>query len=167
MAKIHLVVGPVGAGKSTFVRELCREHAAARLTLDEWMTVLFRPDRSDVGVVQWYVDRVERCVEQIWRVSRSILETGIDVVLEIGLVQRHQREAFFWRVDTQKVEMTVYVLDAPRDVRRERVLRRNQVRGETFSMEVPPQIFERASDMWQPLTPAECTDRDVRFLSTA
>jgi adenylate kinase family enzyme len=36
MAKIHLVEGPVGAGKSTFVAKLCREHSAPSLILDAW-----------------------------------------------------------------------------------------------------------------------------------
>ena len=30
------------------------------------------------------------------------------------------------------------------------MLARNQNRGETFSMVVPPEVFEMASDMWEP-----------------
>lgn len=166
MAQIHLVVGPVGAGKSTFANELCREHGAMRLTLDDWMTELFRPDRPDVGVMEWYVERTARCIEQIWKVTQSALDAGTNVVLEIGLIQRRDRSAFFARVDSARVEMVVHVLDAPRDVRRERVERRNAERGATFSMEVPSHIFELASDLWEPPTPRECEGRDVRFVST-
>lgn len=164
MARIHLVVGPVGAGKSTFALGLCREHGAVRLTLDEWMTELFRPDRPDTGIMEWYVERTERCIEQIWRVAGGIVQVGTDVVLEIGLIQRRDREAIYWRADAQKLDLSIYVLDAPREVRRERVMKRNEERGETFSMEVPPQIFELASDMWEPLSKAECEGRDVRFI---
>ena len=42
MPKIHLLIGPVGAGKSTFALELAREHRGVRLTLDEWMQSLER-----------------------------------------------------------------------------------------------------------------------------
>lgn len=66
MAVIHLIVGPVGAGKSTFGLALSRERAALRLTLDEWMAELFRPDRPETGLVAWYVERADRCIEQIW-----------------------------------------------------------------------------------------------------
>jgi hypothetical protein len=59
----------------------------------------------------------------------------------------------------------VHVLDAPRDVRRERVLRRNGERGDTFSMEVPLPFFELASDLWEPPEEAECEGRDVRFVA--
>jgi hypothetical protein len=51
-------------------------------------------------------------------------------------------------------------------VRRERVMERNRARGSTFSMVVPPAIFELASDLWEPLDPSECEGRDVRLLRT-
>jgi predicted kinase len=35
MAMLHLVVGPVGAGKSTFALTLEQQHRALRLNLDE------------------------------------------------------------------------------------------------------------------------------------
>lgn len=161
---IHLVVGPVGAGKSTFARRRCREHGGVRLTLDEWMTTLFSDDRPEVGVAEWYVERAARCVEQIWRVAGGVIRAGTDVVLEIGLILRRDREALYVRAEASGVGLTVYVLDAPRRLRRERVERRNRERGATFSMEVPPHIFERASDLWEPLDEAECEGRDVRFV---
>ena len=40
MAKIHLVEGLVGAGKSTFVAKLSKEHAAPSLILDKWFVQL-------------------------------------------------------------------------------------------------------------------------------
>jgi hypothetical protein len=88
------------------------------------------------------------------------------VVLEIGLILRRDREGLYWRAKQQGCQLSIHVLDAPREVRRQRVEQRNEHRGETFSMEVPPPIFELASEMWQPLSPAECEGRDVRFVST-
>lgn len=164
MARVHLVVGPVGAGKSTFAFRLCREHKAVPLRLDEWMTTLFRMDRPHTGVPEWYADRAERCIAQILKVMRSILQAGTDVVLEIGLIQRRDREILYRSPELLGCEVSIYVLDAPRAVRRERVEQRNEKQGETFSMNVPPAIFEMASDMWEPLTEAECQGRDVRFI---
>jgi predicted kinase len=163
MARIHLVVGPVAAGKSTFALDLCRAHRAVRINLDEWMTELFRPDRPEANVMAWYVERTARCLEVIWRQAARTIDAGTDVVLEIGLILRQDRARFYDRVDAGGYSITVYVLDAPRDVRRQRVLRRNRERGETFSMEVPLAFFELASDLWQPLDEAECRGRDVRF----
>jgi uncharacterized glyoxalase superfamily protein PhnB/predicted kinase len=161
--QIHLILGPVGAGKSTFAAKLAGERSAVRLTLDEWMSTLFSPDRPDSGVMEWYVERAARAVDQIWSVALSITALGGDVLLEIGLLRRDQREAFYYRVADLGLALVIHVLDAPRDVRRERVLQRNQERGATFSMIVPPEVFELASDLWQPLDATECEGREVHF----
>ena len=165
MPKIHLLIGPVGAGKSTFALELAREHRGVRLTLDEWMQALFGGDeRPATGRIEWYLERVERCLEQIWRLTQVLVDTGTDVILEIGLLRREERERFYARLEEAGYALTVYVLDAPREVRRERVQRRNEERGETFSIEVPPQFFEFASDMWEPPDDDECAGRDFRLV---
>jgi predicted kinase len=166
MAQLHLIIGPVGAGKSTFARQLGREHAALALNLDEWMARLFRPDRPDSGVMEWYQERTDRCIEQIWRLAIGLLAVGSDVVLEIGLIQHSDRQRFYARVDAAGCKLTIFVLDPAREVRRARVQQRNQVQGDTFAMEVPPHIFELASDMWQPPDEEECRGRDVRFIDT-
>lgn len=165
MARIHLVIGPVGSGKSTFAQSLTQQHRALRLTLDDWMTTLFRPDRPEDDVMQWYVERVERCIDQIWRVASDALESGMDVVLEIGLIRKHDRERFYARVDREACDLSVYALDAPREVRRERVMRRNEEQGKTFSMVVPPEVFELASDMWEAPDEQEVADRQVQVVS--
>lgn len=162
MAQIHLIVGPVGAGKSTFARGLARERRALRLTLDEWMAVLFRPDRPAADVMPWYLERTERCLEQIWRVALAALDVGTEVVLEIGLIQRQARGRFYDRADGSGHDLTIHVVDAPRELRRARVAARNRDQGETFSMVVPPEIFELASDLWEPLDADERAGRDVR-----
>lgn len=163
-ARLHLVIGPVGAGKSTFATALARERGAVRLTLDEWMTALFRSDRPESGVVAWYVERAARCVGQIASVADAVLDAGRDVVLEIGLLKRQERSAFYGRVAGRA--LTVYVLDAARAVRRERVAERNRSGGPTFSMVVPPDVFELASDLWEAPEADECEGRDVQFLRT-
>jgi uncharacterized glyoxalase superfamily protein PhnB/predicted kinase len=164
--RVHLVLGPVGAGKSTFALRLTREQQGIRLTLDAWMASLFRADRPDDGVIAWYQERAARCIEQIWAVASQALEAGTDAVLELGLLKRLEREQMYRRIEDAGFEATVHVLDASRDVRRARVEERNRAQGATFSMVVPPGIFELASDLWEPPGASECEGRDVRFLST-
>jgi predicted kinase len=156
MPQLSLIIGPVGAGKSTFARQLSQQQSAIRLTLDEWMAQLYGPDeRPAVGRIEWYIERTKRCLEQIWRLTSRAHEVGANIILEIGLIQRSEREAFYKRVSDAGWAMTVYVLDAPRELRRERVMKRNAVRGDTFSMEVPMPFFEIASDRWEPPTQTE------------
>jgi predicted kinase len=159
------LLGPVGSGKSALARQLAEEERALRLTLDEWMTRLFSPDRPETGIMEWYVDRAARCVEQIIVVASAVLALGTDVILELGLLRRVEREAFYRRIDAARHDMSVYVLDAPREVRRERVDARNRDRGATFTMIVPPAIFELASDLWEPVERDELEGRDVRLVT--
>jgi uncharacterized glyoxalase superfamily protein PhnB/predicted kinase len=165
-ARVHLVVGPVGAGKSTFALRLASEQGAVRLTLDDWMTTLFRPDRPEEGVIEWYVERASRCDEQIWKLAKAIVDLGTGVILEIGLLRRAERASFYDRAADAGVDLTIHVLDAAREVRRERVMERNRERGATFSMVVPPAFFELASDLWEPPDALECERRDVRWIRT-
>ena len=165
-AQAHLVIGPVGAGKSTYALGLAQRERALRLTLDQWMAALFRPDRPSTGVMEWYRERAARSVEQIWSVAREVLALGTSVVLEIGLLDRSGRESFYARLDSEGIAFTVHVLDAPREVRRERVERRNRERGPTFSMVVPPDVFELASDLWEPPGVDECNHLEILNISS-
>ena len=87
-------------------------------------------------------------------VALEALRGGIDVVLELGLVTTADREAFYERARVEGLRLVVHLLDAPRDVRRERVLQRNRTPG-PFTQIVPVEFFERASDAWQPPSQSE------------
>lgn len=155
MAKIHLVEGPVGAGKSTFVAALRKQYAAPGFILDAWFVRLYSPDRPAVNVMDWYITRKERCLEQIWATAKEVLDAGHDVVLELGLVEKINRERFYTQASEAGYELAIYLVDAPREVRRERVRRRNLERGATYAMEVPDTFFELASDHWEPIDEIE------------
>lgn len=165
MARVHLVIGPVGAGKSTYATALARELRAARFDLDAWMASLFRPDRpqgaTQAEIIAWYTARVARCIDVIWLQAARTGEAGTDVVLELGLIRRADREPFFAQVDASGHTLVLHLLDAPREVRWARVEQRNTQRGATFSMEVPFAVFEVASDLWEPLDDVETEGREV------
>jgi len=150
-ATVHLVLGPVGSGKTTWARERARAIGAVRFDLDDWMVRLFRPDRPDDGDrLAWYSERARRCVDQIWEIALDVTARGTPVVLELGLVRRAERGAFYRRVDADGRSLEITLLEVGRAERRARVRARNETRGETFSMVVPLPIFELASDLWEP-----------------
>lgn len=166
MPKVHLIEGPVGAGKSTFAKSLALRTNGIHIALDEWFVKLFSPDRPTADFIVWYAERKERLLELIWSHSRSILASGTDAILELGLVQQQSRIAFYQKAISEGAELKVYVLDAPKQVRRERVRRRNTEKGSTFSMVVPEQVFEMASNMWEAPDEVECSNFAVEFVST-
>ncbi len=152
---LHLVVGPVGAGKSTWARRWAVQRGGVFLDLDTWMVRLYGKDnRPAENVIAWYLERRERCRALIWDTALEILGAGSDVLLETGLVAAGEREAFYGKVWEEGLTLHVYLVDAPRDVRRERVARRNDSQ-EVHVQVVPLDFFERASDAWQPPSEAE------------
>ncbi len=166
MSKIYLIEGPVGSGKSTFAKQLSLKVNAPHINLDSWMVNLYSPDRPSTGTMEWYIERKERCIEQIWLVAKSILDANCDVILELGLIHRASRQSMYSRVNEYNYEFLVYILDAPKDVRRERVRLRNMEKGNTFSMEVSDQIFEMASGMWEEPDDNECSEQNIEFIET-
>jgi predicted kinase len=113
----------------------------------------------------WYQERKRRLLDLIWTHAVALLSSGTTPVLELGLVRRGDRDEIYDRADEAGLEMVVHVLDAPRDVRRERVRRRNSERGATFFMVVPESIFELASDAWEPPDDSEIHERRIHLVS--
>ncbi|MDD2699839.1 MAG: AAA family ATPase [Sideroxydans sp.] len=166
-ATLHLIEGPVGAGKSTYAMSLASGGRAIHIALDEWFASIFSPDRPEQDIVPWYIERKDRLIELIWGHSKRLLDSGCGVILELGLIQQAHRIDFCSRVQSEGYDLTMHVLDAPIQVRRERVRQRNQQKGDTFSMVVPDHIFEIASSQWQPPDAAECSQFHINFIGGA
>ena len=149
MPLVHLIEGPVGAGKSTYAAALATRIGGIHIALDEWFARLFSPDRPDTDVMTWYAPRKERLAAHIWAHAQVLVKSGATPILELGLVREASRLAFYEQARAAGIELKIYVLEASREVRRERVAHRNTEKGPTFSMIVPEAIFEFASDMWQ------------------
>lgn len=158
---LHVLIGPVGAGKSTFAQRRVADGSGVFLDLDPWMVRLFgADDRPPEGTMAWYLERRQRCRDVLWDTALGILRSGTDVYLESGLLTRQEREAFYEQVRSEDVELVVHLVDAPREVRRERVSLRNRSAG-PFTQVVPPEFFERASDAWQPPDESERARWDI------
>jgi predicted kinase len=146
---LHLLLGPVGAGKSTYARRQLAQTPAVFLDLDAWMVRLFGQDpRPEENVMAWYLERRERCRAVMWDVATGVLEGATDVYLELGLLTAAEREQAYARARVEGWALRVIVVEAPRDVRRARVLARNE-QNAPFTQIVPSALFERASDAWE------------------
>ncbi|MBH9579101.1 AAA family ATPase [Inhella proteolytica] len=166
MPIVRIIEGPVGAGKSTFSASLASRTGGVHIALDAWFAKLFSPDRPTGDFIPWYVSRKDRLLDLIWIHSQAILTSGSDVILELGLIQRQPRMDFCRKVMGSGFGLLMYELDAPREERWARVQRRNSEKGSTFSMVVPAQIFELASNMWEPSDSLEREEYEIELVST-
>lgn len=164
MATVHLIEGPVGAGKSTFAGRLAYSINAPHLDLDEWMVTLFAPDRPKEDFMSWYLETKHRCIQQIWSTTSAILDCSQDVVLELGLVRAIDREGFYRRVDETSYDLRVHVIDTPRLLRLQRVSKRNEKQTDTYKMTVSEDVFDLADGFWEAPTQSELRQRNIEVI---
>ena len=141
-AHIHIVFGPQGAGKSTHARELADKFNATRFSIDEWMGELFSPDLTQPLSFNWVMERVQRCEQRIWSVAAQIAKHGGTVVLDLGFMKVSDRNRFVDLAVAAALTTQLHQITAAHALRRRRVLERNVQRGETFSFEVSPAMFD-------------------------
>ena len=155
MASVHIVFGPQGAGKSTYSRRLAKETGAVCFSIDEWMNQLFGPDLPKPLNFTWIMERVRRCEKRIWTTASAFAQTGGSVVLDLGFMKVASRTEFTGLAQACGLMFQLHFVDAPHDVRKSRVLARNSERGETFSFEVTPGMFDFMENEFQRPTDAE------------
>ena len=138
---IHIISGPQGAGKSTYARQLTLEKQGVCFSIDDYMIKLYGPEMIQPLDFSWVMERVARCHNLIWETSVNIVRNSGIAVLDLGLMKNEQRERFLQLAESAGVAIQQHFVDAPLEVRKERVMKRNQLRDQNFSFEVTPEMF--------------------------
>ncbi|MFC4637859.1 AAA family ATPase [Deinococcus hohokamensis] len=161
---IYLVYGPQGAGKTTYARTLADQTQGARFSIDEWIVTLFGPDLPQPLDFAWVMARVERCHAQIWALTRQLVERGTPVVLDLGFLRAEDRQRAREQAERCGATAAFHLVDAPAELRRTRVLQRNETRGDTFSLIVTPGMFDLMESVYEAPGAAELVQaRQVTF----
>ena len=154
-ATLNVIFGPCGAGKTTYAHTFARREKAVAFILDDWMARLFGPDMPEPLEYEWMLERVGRCEAQIWSVAAGALAAGTSVILDIGLMRKADRERVRQIAEATDLPLQGHFVDAPQEVRRARVAGRNVVRGESFAIEVSPDMFDFIEGVYEPPEPGE------------
>jgi predicted kinase/streptomycin 6-kinase len=126
-AKLLLMVGLPGAGKTTRAEELAAAHRALRLTPDEWMISLFDGSQPD--------GKRDLLEGRLIALALQALRLGTSVVLDFGLWSRDERSALRWLATSAGASCQVIYLPVDKDVQRTRIARRQaSAPHETFPM---------------------------------
>lgn len=136
MATLFLIVGLPGAGKTTRAMQLATEHAALRLTPDEWMIPLF--GEPEAG------GRRDVLEGLLIGLALDALGLNMSVVLDFGLWGRNERSALRWLADSVGASSQVVYVAVGRATQLDRI--RNRW---TRTPELTFPMSEADVDRWQ------------------
>jgi predicted kinase len=154
---IHLVCGSTGAGKTTYSLQLSDRLKGILFSVDEWMTTLFWMDTPQPLSPAWSMERVERCLTQIWAVALKIAARNSPCVLDLGFSQAQSRRKFADLAKAAGLSVQLHFIDVPAEERWRRVETRNARKGETYQLgfDITREMFDFVEGLWEPPTDAE------------
>jgi predicted kinase len=145
----HLIHGYLGAGKTTFARQLERDIPAIRFSHDEWMVRLYGDNPPTEHFADFY-RRIYKQVEEVWL---RCLELGVDVVLDFGFWSREERDATRGKILAIGAKAHLYRLTCPEDEAWRRIEKRNaNLQG---SLLIDRNAFQVFKVRFEPLDPDE------------
>ena len=126
-ARMLLMVGLPGAGKTTRARELAEANRALRLTPDHWMIPLFGEPMAD--------GKRFALEGRLISIALQALRLGTSVVLDYGLSGRDERWALRWLARSAGASCQVVYLPVDKDVQLARIAHRQATAPhQTFPM---------------------------------
>ena len=150
MNRVIIVCGQTGAGKTTYSISLSKQINAVRFSIDPWMQTLFADDMKSLDY-SWMIERVYRCYDQIWDTCEKILSIDGSVVLDLGFTEFKQRKLFVDRAKALNLEAEVHYLEATKEVRKKRVIKRNAEKDpDVYAFDVTDEMFNFMEPRFEP-----------------
>jgi predicted kinase len=120
-ARLILICGLPGSGKTTFAKELAPKVPAVRLSPDEW--------KHDLGIDYYDEQRRVQLEARLWRLGQELLTLGQSVILENGFWAREERDELRLSARTLGVAVELHYLEVPvEELWRRLQLRNDEVR---------------------------------------
>ena len=139
---IHLIVGNTGSGKTTYSNKLKRKTNGIIFSIDKWNNTLFLADKKTEDGLEWFLERIDRAEKMIMDLVKQLENAKIDSILDLGLSKFEHREKFRKFAKLNGYELKTHFLDISKETRLNRVMKRNNEKGETFEFEVSKENFD-------------------------
>ena len=152
---IHLIVGNTGSGKTTYSNELKRKTNGIIFSIDKWNNTLFLADKKPTDGLEWFLERIERAEKLIMDLVKQLENSKTDSILDLGLSKFEHREKFRKFGNLNNYQLTIHYLDVSKDIRWNRVMKRNGEKGETFEFEVSKENFDFMENWFEKPTEEE------------
>ena len=104
-ARLMLICGLPGSGKTTLARQLAQEARAVRLSPDEWKHAL--------GIDYYDEEARVRLEDRLWRLAQELLTLGQSVIMENGFWAREERDELRLAGRTLGATVELHCLEVP------------------------------------------------------
>jgi len=155
MTTSHIICGSTGAGKTTFSLKLKEQTEGILFTLDDWMQNLFFMDAPVPLSYDWAIERVERCENQILKLAEQVYHSGNDIIMDLGFFKESQRKHIINSCIEIGFDINFYYLPTNPETRWQRVEKRNNEKGKTYSLEVSKEMFDFYENLFEEPTKDE------------
>jgi predicted kinase len=115
-ARLIIVCGLPGSGKTTHARQLQSSSRAIRFCPDEWIHAL--------SLDYWDEDNREKIESLQWQLGQQLLDLGLTVIIEWGTWARCERDALRLTARELGAAVELHYLSAPVEILLDRVQRR-------------------------------------------
>tara|TARA_R110002049_G_scaffold16035_2_gene64795 strand:+ start:222 stop:710 length:489 start_codon:yes stop_codon:yes gene_type:complete len=139
---IHLIVGNTGSGKTTYSTELKGKTNGVIFSIDKWNKILFLADKKPNDGLEWFLERIDRAEDMIMDLVQQLESSDTDSILDLGLSKLDHRDKFKKFADANNFDLKIHFLDISKEIRLERVMKRNNEKGATFEFEVTKENFD-------------------------
>ncbi len=131
MPTVHMLYGFLGAGKSTFARQLEESTKAVRLTPDEWMVTLYGRNPPAEFFSEYWTRVNTLITAQLTR----LISIGVDVILDEGFWHRSWRDERRALITSLGAKYILYHINCEESLMRERCRKRNTDGADSFIIE--------------------------------
>ena len=129
-ARLILICGLPGSGKTTLARQLAPKLHAVRFCPDEW--------KHDLDIDYSDEERRVRLEARLWRLGQELLGLGQSVILENGFWARAERDELRLAARALSVPVELHYLELPLD----ELWRRLEIRNELAQSGTAPITYE-------------------------
>ena len=117
-AVLHIMQGFIGAGKSTYAKNLALEFGAVHLNPDAWVTERIPKEEYMRDWDKYFA----AAVEAIWQEAAKHLADGTDVVLDMGFWFRKDRDYAKMIAEKSGAGFKHYYIYAPDEILKQRIV---------------------------------------------
>ncbi len=112
MATLYIIQGFLGAGKTTFSKQLAKETHSIRLNADEWVARRFSLQEQENNWEACFT----KALDVIWWDTKKLLREGTDVILDIGFWTKQSRDEARQKAVEYNTHLKHYYIFAPDEV---------------------------------------------------